>query len=113
MDLKQGVREAKVTCKKTAFATLGGGRDSPILNPSPVLGLKLVLQVHWGLLCWPLLDGHAVRGLGEDAVLHLLRLGDDGELGGRPSRLVLGKKFFWIWFIYAIRHWGSPLTGNI
>ena len=38
MDLKQGVREAKVTCKKTAFATLGGG-DSPILNPSPVLEL--------------------------------------------------------------------------
>ena len=21
---------------------------------------------------------------------------------GRPSRLVLGKKFFWIWFIYAL-----------
>ena len=41
--------------------------------------------MHWGLLCWPLLDGHAVRGLGEDAVLHLLRLGDDGELGGRPD----------------------------
>ena len=22
---------------------------------------------------------------------------------GRPSRLVLGKKFFWIWFIYALK----------
>ena len=56
VDLKQGVRAAKVHARKLAFATLGGG-DSPILNPTPVLGPKLVVLLHWRLLCWLVLDG--------------------------------------------------------
>ena len=53
---EQGVMERRVTCKKTGLRHTGGG-DSPILNPTPVLELKLVLLLHWRLLCWLVLDG--------------------------------------------------------
>ena len=52
MNLKQGVREAKVICKKTGLRHTGGG-DSPILNPSPVLELVVGwLEEELGQLAW-------------------------------------------------------------
>ena len=56
MDFEHGIMSEGSHASKLAFATLGGG-DSPILNPSPVLELKLVLLLHWRLLCWLVLDG--------------------------------------------------------
>merc|ERR1711911_229202 len=65
-----------------------GGGDSAILNPSHMLDvfwLELVLNLHWKLLRWLVLNGLAARRLVDDAVLHLLPRGDDGELVGRSD----------------------------